>query len=43
VSPRVLVVGAEPLGLAIVERLVAAGAHVTVLAAAADVRPRQGV
>ena len=36
VSMRVLVVGAEPLGLAIVERLVAAGAHVTMLAAAAD-------
>ena len=35
-SLRALVVGAEPLGLAIVERLVAAGTRVTVLAAAAD-------
>lgn len=34
---RALVVGAEPLGLAIVERLVGAGAHVTVLAAEAEV------
>jgi len=37
VSTRVLVVGADPLGLAIVERLVAASARVTVLAAAAEV------
>src|SRR6267142_1314600 len=35
-SVRAVVVGAEPLGLAIVERLVAAGARVTVLAAAAE-------
>jgi len=34
---NVLLVGAQPLGLAIVERLVTAGAHVTVLAEAADV------
>ena len=34
---RILVAGAEPLGLAIVERLVAAGARVTVLATPAEV------
>jgi NAD(P)-dependent dehydrogenase (short-subunit alcohol dehydrogenase family) len=32
VSRRIVVAGAEPLGLAIVDRLVRAGARVTVLA-----------